>query len=273
MESGGIPSLTTSPTMSFQREASPTSQIRSWQVRWEENKTPWDRNAPNPALADTLNEYSSLFGGPTQPGIQARKKALVPGCGRGYDVMLLASYGYDAYGLDIAPQAIQEANTVLQAANFESKYPVHGPGRGEMKFIQGNFFSDDFLAETGTKTFDIIYDYTFLCALPKEWRPRWAKRYSELLAPKGYLVCLEFPLYKGANEPGPPFGLSPQLYEQALGRPGKGIEYDDEGDGSARPFEGERSKDGLIRVARWKAKRTHEVGKGSDHVSIWTHQT
>lgn len=39
-------------------------------------------------------------------------KALVPGCGKGYDVLLLSAFGYDATGLEISSKALEEARKV-----------------------------------------------------------------------------------------------------------------------------------------------------------------
>lgn len=40
------------------------------------------------------------------------KHTLVPGCGKGYDVALFASYGLNSKGLEIAPDAVEQARTV-----------------------------------------------------------------------------------------------------------------------------------------------------------------
>lgn len=86
------------------------------------------------------------------------------------------------------------------------------PRSGACHFILGNFFEDDFLSEThadgssSPKNFDIIYDYTFLCALPPPLRPKWAARMSQLLAPQGTLICTQYPLGKDPRLGGPPFG-------------------------------------------------------------------
>ena len=81
-------------------------------------------------------------------------------------------------------------------------------------FLQGDFFT----AELGV--FQLIYDYTFLCALPPDLRRRWAARMRELIAPDdgAMLVTLIFPVSDHAG--GPPYAVSPQLYEQILGDAG-----------------------------------------------------
>ena len=264
------------PPISNDREAlrqhfnqiAPDQQANGWNEMWQKKVTPWDRGTPNPAFADTLEAHSQYFG----PSGGVGKRALVPGCGRGYDVFLLAAHGYDAFGLDSSPLAIESARALVGAEDFEQRYPLRDgvDSRGTASFVKADFFANDFFAETEGGKFDLIYDYTFLCALPPPLRPKWAKRMNELLAPGGYLVCVEFPLQKDPKLGGPPHGLSKELYEELFSRPGHEVVYDEAGcvrpDGS-----GGVAKDALERVQRLTATRTHVVGQDPDCVSIWRH--
>src|SRR6266516_1183107 len=144
-----------------------------WDQLWSEGDfLPWDKGFPNPALVDLLTEREdlvlSLF--VDDNGMKRRKRALVPGCGRGYDVLLLASFGYDAYGLEISENAIREAyNFAQEAKDYDARNP--SIGKGQAKFIHGDFFTDEFLKEVnGNGTFELLYDYTV--------------RYSALKIPK-----------------------------------------------------------------------------------------
>lgn len=308
--------------------------ISGWDDLWKKSLTPWDRAGPSQALRDAiLSQNQNLFGSPIkrlattttmtgqqQQQQQQRKKALVPGCGRGYDVLSLASLGYDTFGLDGSENAILAARKLeAEEISCESDaYRLRDPlvGKGRVQFIIGDFFREDFLtAITSTTTtmhgdssdsnssnisdsnsndintlpttdekFDLIFDYTFLCALPRELRPTWAKRMSELLAPDGFLVCLEWPLQKSPKEGGPPHGLSAELYEELLRKPGQEVEYDDDdGEGYVVVSAGDsttgggggggggdgRAKNALVRLERYRPSRTHEAGKDSDFISIW----
>ena len=110
-----------------------------------------------------------------------RKKVLVPvsflivhqskcmtesdtqGCGKGYDVVMLALHGFDVVGLELSSkgaavaemyarnelQMPQEYNFGLEASKKSDP--------GSVSFIQGDFFQPD--SARGQK-FDIIYDYT-----------------------------------------------------------------------------------------------------------------
>ncbi|TKA30724.1 hypothetical protein B0A50_02444 [Salinomyces thailandicus] len=259
----------------------PEDQAGAWNAMWQQNITPWDRGLPNPALIDTLTNLSGMLGrpfkDPDDPSKSPRrKKALVPGCGRGYDVLLLAAAGYNAYGLDTSTLAISSAQDLANEPDRDSKYAPaipseEGGGRGEAEFLEADFFKDAFLAHTDGGEFDIIYDYTFLCALPPALRPAWAKRMSDLLSPTGHLICLEFPLKKEPRLGGPPHGLTCELYEQLLKQPGTEVKYDSGGYVIVEEGGVGRADGALTRVARWKAERTHEVGKGGDYVSVWMH--
>lgn len=144
-----------------------SDQPDRWAELWDKGDfLPWDKGLPNPALVDVLSEKQDLIGtcfkeyaGSDEK--KQRKKAFVPGCGRGYDVLLLASFGYDAYGLEVSEKAVQLC-VQEQKANGH-KYPVRdeAAGAGNAVFVQGDFFSDDWTDQIqGGGTFDLIYDYT-----------------------------------------------------------------------------------------------------------------
>lgn len=151
--------------------------VEGWASLWKnkgEERLPWDRGFPNPALEDTLAQKKSIIGGPLvesdedEPGHNnsqgKRKRALVPGCGSGYDVLLLASFGYDAYGLEYSDAAVEVCKQ--EEARNGDKYPVRDPaiGGGKATFVQGDFFKDDWLDKLGLQrnSFDLIYDYTVI---------------------------------------------------------------------------------------------------------------
>ncbi|KFY40016.1 hypothetical protein V494_03709 [Pseudogymnoascus sp. VKM F-4513 (FW-928)] len=81
--------------------------VKGWASLWDKyDNLPWDRGFPNPALKDTLVQRAGTISGPIAQDGQWRK-ALVPGCGRGVDVLLSASFGYDAYGLECGAAAVE----------------------------------------------------------------------------------------------------------------------------------------------------------------------
>ena len=66
----------------------------NWDERYQKGEACWDKGAPAPAMKQYLARQT------------VRGRALVPGCGRGHEVVLAVEHGLDAAGLDIAPGAI-----------------------------------------------------------------------------------------------------------------------------------------------------------------------
>ncbi|KAK7529229.1 putative thiol methyltransferase [Phyllosticta citribraziliensis] len=271
-----------------------SSQGAKWDQLWCDGSfLPWDKGLPNPALRDLLqNNLPDDVLRPDDPPLLPdpvvdgkRRRALVPGCGKGYDVHLLASAGYEAWGLEISPAAIEAAKQWAKEAEergLKDGYETLNEkwGGGSANFVCGDFFKDDWLQKIGVEGgFDIIYDYTFLSALPPALRSAWALQMSKLLSrdPQAALVCVEFPTYKPPSTGGPPFGLPSKVYEQHLSRPGDEVKYDDEGhvveetDQFGSFIIPKTNSIGLYRDAHYAPLNTHEIGKGTDKVSIWRH--
>lgn len=128
-----------------------------WDDLWREGFAPWDKGFPNPALVDLLSERGDLF-----PEKEGRKKALVPGCGKGYDVLLLSSWGYDAFGLDVSEKALEGARQTEKDAEGQVIYKTKDEvQKGSVTWLSGDFFKNEFLKDVdGEPNFDLIYDYT-----------------------------------------------------------------------------------------------------------------
>lgn len=127
--------------------ASHSDQSGRWEALWGKGDfLPWDRGMPNPALEDLLNDRRDLIGSCMIDdgfGGKRRKRAFVPGCGRGYDVLLLGSFGYDAYGLEVSETAVKRC--VEEQESNGHKYPVRDItcGAGQTKFFLGDFFAHE----------------------------------------------------------------------------------------------------------------------------------
>ncbi|KAJ5138498.1 uncharacterized protein N7515_003346 [Penicillium bovifimosum] len=254
--------------------------VEGWAALWDKGDyLPWDRGFPNPALEDALVQQRPTIGAPVATDAQGkeyRRKALVPGCGRGVDVLLLASFGFDAYGLEYSASAIEACKKEESKTADLYRVRDQAVGAGKVTWVQGDFFSDAWLEKIGVPLngFDVIYDYTFFCALDPSMRPKWALRHTQLLSPSpaGNLICLEFPRHKDPQAPGPPWPSTSEAYVEHLSHPGEEVRYVD-GVVKHNPLQAP-SEAGLERVAHWTPERTHEVGKGEngvihDRVSIW----
>lgn len=143
----------------------PKHHPNRWEHLWQQDDLPWDKGFASPALADVLADRKDLL--PTaQSG--RRLRALVPGCGKGYDVLLLASWGYDAVGVEAAATAVKAANAESKGWEEKPEYAAkdEAKGRGSAKFVFGDFFEKDWesdaIGEDGSKEgqWDLIYDYT-----------------------------------------------------------------------------------------------------------------
>lgn len=158
----------------------PTDHPSRWDNLWKAGDfLPWDRGCANPALIDLLLHPSTTI--PDTPDAVAsesasfildapttlegkRKRVLVPGCGKGYDVALFAAAGYDAYGLEVSEKATEVAKTWLgseearQGKEGEYKARDESVGRGRTEVLQGDFFEDEWVE--GKTGFDVIYDNT-----------------------------------------------------------------------------------------------------------------
>jgi SAM-dependent methyltransferase len=133
-------------------------------------------------------------------------RALVPGCGSGYDVFLLAQSGFFATGMDVAPSARKRFEQLRVAQSLNEQ--------------RSSLFTGDFFAATDAHLggkFDFIWDYTFYCAIDPAQRDAYKAKVLELLAPGGTLAMLLYPVVPGAPEDrGPPFPLDPEKVTRHL---------------------------------------------------------
>lgn len=154
-----------------------------WDQRYASGKTPWDQRAIPGRLAGYLAR-TPVTG-----------RAFVPGCGSGYEIRSLHEHGWSVLGLDFSAVAVSRAKQEL------------GPLGTLVR--RGDFFSpaDDLAG------FSLVYERTFLCALPPELHPAYARRMAELLVPGGVLCGFFF---HGPEEEPPPYPLTPQEISDLL---------------------------------------------------------
>mmetsp|Transcript_5272 Transcript_5272/g.6999 ORF Transcript_5272/g.6999 Transcript_5272/m.6999 type:complete len:217 (-) Transcript_5272:264-914(-) len=126
----------------------------------------------------------------------------VPGCGRGYDCIALSEGGKrKVTGLDIVERAVDAAKSYRDEQKIEAK---------NVDYICADFFK--FKPDS---KFDVVFDYTFLCALPPELRENWAKQMAALLEEgTGRLVTLIFPIVD--KQGGPPYAMSVKLVSDLM---------------------------------------------------------
>ncbi|KAG7027674.1 putative thiol methyltransferase 2 [Cucurbita argyrosperma subsp. argyrosperma] len=168
-------------------------------------------------------------------------RALVPGCGSGYDVVQMASSERYVIGLDISNNAIQKAREhqiagVLTKAfwmksildekleEFNSKHALYSYhisvqeafqlSSSSPKIRYFSFLKEDFFSWRPKELFDLIFDYTFFSAIEPAMRVAWGQQMQMLLKPNGELITLMFPIDNHIG--GPPYKVSVSDYEDVL---------------------------------------------------------
>ena len=162
--------------------ASDSSRPDFWETRYREGVTPWDAGRVPLKLQQWLIARPDPM------------RVLVPGCGSGYEVKLFAERGNDVLGIDFSDAALEAARRTL------------GPLAGRAR--KADFFA---LEEP---PFDLVYERTFLCALPRARWPEWGRRIPALLRAGGLLAGFFF---FDDNERGPPFGISQRRLDELIG--------------------------------------------------------
>lgn len=157
--------------------ANEASEKIDWEAHYVEQNTPWDRGGISPALAAWLDEDRLPNG-----------RVLVPGCGRGYEVLRLAELGWQVTAVDLAPSALEFLGNALTE-------------RG----LCAELIQADLLQWYPTEPFDLIYEQTSLCALrPADW-PAYASRLADWIVPGGLLAAL---FMQTGRDGGPPYHCS-----------------------------------------------------------------
>ncbi|KAG9141290.1 hypothetical protein Leryth_001750 [Lithospermum erythrorhizon] len=170
------------------RELVNSDPTAGWDKCYDEGLTPWDLGQPTPVLLHLL-----------KTGALPKGRALIPGCGSGHDVMAIACPERYVVGLDISEKAIQKAKQLSCSSSNADNL---------------TFLIEDFFSWRPTELFDLIFDYTFFCAIDPDMRALWASRIQELLKPDGELITLIFPI--SYHEDGPPYAVSVDNYEEVL---------------------------------------------------------
>lgn len=199
--------------MSSSRNADPTDWEGMW-ARGLRRGEAFDGNGASPALKGFLSRRANDV---TDHG-GSQLRALVPGCGRAYDAILLASAGFSVDAWDIAPTAVQNA------AEIKAEAPVDIAERVNVE--HRNFFDEGKDGE-----YDLVWDCTFLCALPISQRDAWAERQAALVKTGGCLVSLVFPIFpdnhpKVTSGSGPPFALNDRIIKSLLENRGFELQED-----------------------------------------------
>ncbi|MFT3991249.1 MAG: methyltransferase domain-containing protein [Luteolibacter sp.] len=159
--------------------------MTNWELQYQAGETPWDKGRAAPPLLEML-ERGLL-------DEWADREILVPGCGVGHDVRVLATRGFRPVGLDISPTAVK------QAAAF--------PKAGAETYELGDFLK---AAWQDGKSFAGWWEHTCFCAIPPVLRADYAKAAGKLIESGGLLAGVFYltPNDLGEEDDGPPFNAS-----------------------------------------------------------------
>ena len=156
-----------------------------WDSRYLAGQIPWDFGGVPEAVTRFLASENAPL------------SVLIPGCGLAHEVETFSRLGWKVIAIDFSPAAVAAAQKRL--------------GSLANRVIEGDFFTHNF----SDRKFDLVYERTFLCALPPKLRSAYARRVAELLKPAGRLIGLFY--CEEVNDPdGPPFPIIPEELELLL---------------------------------------------------------
>ena len=149
-----------------------------WEARYQSSDMPWEKGTPSPGLVDFLAAHPHLL----------RGTVCVPGCGTGHDAREFARAGFDTFGFDIAPSAIQLATEKTMAAGLKAEFQLA-----------------DFLRDEPPKKFDWLFEHTLFCAIKPPERDDYVRATLRWLKPGGQYLAVNYLI---PDEDGPPFGTT-----------------------------------------------------------------
>ena len=136
---------------------------KDWNKAYAEGNTPWDKGYASPPLRAFLKTH------------RLEGRVIVPGCGSGYDVRLLAEQGASVLGLDIAPLALEKARSL--------------PSVGNEDYVLADFLN---LPSEYHRQFDAVVEHTCLCALDPVDRCSYVQSVLKLLKSGGKYLAIFF---------------------------------------------------------------------------------
>ena len=150
-----------------------------WKRHYDKDDLGWDLGQVAPPFLN-LFESKTIF-----PG-----KTLVPGCGRGHEVIFLAENGFEVTAVDYSSGAVNYLKSTVQERKLKCK------------ILHMNFFAID-SAHNGV--YDLLIEQTFFCAISPEQRPSYVSTVARALKQGGMLAGL---FYHTGEEGGPPFNTT-----------------------------------------------------------------
>lgn len=171
------------PVVSGQNSSDPAF----WEARYQAGDHPWAKSEGHPALLEWIESAAGKrFLRESGPD----SRVVVPGCGLGEDVRLLARFFPRVCGLDAAPTAVERAGAGRRVADEH--------------YRAGSIFSPP---EEWSGEIDLVVEHTLFCAIDPVDRPRYVEGLRRMLRPGGWFLGI-FYCDPQHEPPGPPYGIS-----------------------------------------------------------------
>ncbi len=150
-----------------------------WQGHYDSNDLGWDLEQVAPPFIKLWQEEKLPLG-----------KVLVPGCGRGHEVVFLAENGFEVTAIDFSKGAVTYLEKTLRERN-----------------LNGRVLYQDFFDMDGSHDgyYDLVLEQTFFCAIPPRLRNDYVLNVARMLKSEGTLVGL---FYHTDQEGGPPYNTT-----------------------------------------------------------------
>ena len=150
-----------------------------WQGHYESNDLGWYLGQVAPPFVKLWEEEKLPAG-----------KALVPGCGRGHEVIFLAENGFEVTAIDFSNGAVTYLERALEERSLSGRV------------LHQDFFG---LGNSHDGIYDLVLEQTFFCAIAPRQRQDYVRNVTRILKPGGMLVGL---FYNTDKEGGPPYNTT-----------------------------------------------------------------
>ena len=159
------------------------TRLGFWNDRYASGVTPWDLGDVSAAARVLVEKHFPRQG-----------RVLVPGCGRGYEVVYLEKLGYRVTAVDFAGEAVRFLGELARQSQVQPE------------ILQQDLF---LLPTLYNSAFDVLLEQTCFCAIDPSLRNDYEQLAYRVLRPGGRLLGV----FMEVDEPreGPPYSTPPDL--------------------------------------------------------------
>ena len=154
------------------------------------SRNDWQRHYDDNDLGCDLGQVAPPFVKLLESNIIIPGKTLVPGCGRGHEVIYLAENGFSVTAVDYSLGAVDYLRQAAQQRKLDCE------------ILHIDFFD---LNSSYDGVFDLLIEQTFFCAISPDQRNLYVATVARILRKGGIFVGL---FYNTGQEGGPPFNTT-----------------------------------------------------------------